>query len=83
MSILQDPPITLFHLPGARSIRIAWLLEELNLPYTVEVQPRDSNFGAPTDLRAKMGAGLGRVPMIHDRSGGKTLAVQESGAIAE
>ncbi|KAF2725993.1 hypothetical protein K431DRAFT_309001 [Polychaeton citri CBS 116435] len=53
----NQPQIILFHLQASRSIRIAWLLEALGLPYTVESSPR-VNGVAPPDFKAKAG-GLG------------------------
>lgn len=34
---MSTPDITLYHAPGSRSSRVVYLLEELNLPYKVEV----------------------------------------------
>ena len=66
--------ITLYHAPRTRSIRILWLLEELELPYelrTVEFSPSDKFFTQPTPL--------GKLPVIED--GAVTMC--ESGAIIE
>ena len=71
-------PIKLFHLPNSRSIRIAWLLEELKLPYEVISGRRLPNFDAAPEFRAQIGA-LGKVPTMHDGH----VVVQESGAIVE
>jgi glutathione S-transferase len=71
-------PITLFNLPQSRSIRIAWLLEELQLPYDVISSERLPNLDSPPEFKAKIG-GLGKVPTIHDGD----IMVQESGAVVE
>jgi glutathione S-transferase len=70
--------ITLFQLPNSRAIRIVWLLEELELPYTIVTGSRVSNFDADPDFKAQCG-GLGKSPTIHDGD----IVVQESGAIVE
>ena len=70
--------IKLFSIPNARSIRIAWLLEELNLPYEVISSERLENNEAPPEFRRQIG-GLGRVPTIHDGD----IVIQESGAVSE
>jgi glutathione S-transferase len=36
----QDSGITFYFLVASRTIRMAWLLEELNLPYTLVAAPR-------------------------------------------
>lgn len=73
-----NQPIVLFHLPGGRAVRIAWLLEELHLPYVIEQSPRTSTYASPDDFKRNIG-GLGRVPTIHDGE----IKLQESGAITE
>ena len=78
---MADAPqkeITLFQLPNSRAIRIAWLLEELQLPYTVVAGGRLPDFNADPDFKAQCG-GLGKSPTIHDGD----IVVQESGAIVE
>lgn len=70
--------ITLHHLENSRSQRIAWLLEELGVDYTVEVYRRQPPMMlAPKALEAVHP--LGKSPVITDD--GITLA--ESGAIIE
>jgi glutathione S-transferase len=70
--------ITLHHLVQSRSIRIVWLLEELNLPYELKVYQRDpKTYGAPASL--KQVYPLGVSPVITDGE----LTVAESGAIIE
>jgi glutathione S-transferase len=67
--------ITLHHLEYSRSMRIAWLFEELGVDYELVRYPRDPNFRAPPEL-AKVHP-LGKSPVIVD--GGLKLA--ESSAI--
>jgi glutathione S-transferase len=69
--------ITIYHLTASRSERIVWLMEELGLPYDLQVFAREPNGAAPAamkDLHA-----LGKAPIIRD--GGIVLA--ESGAIVD
>jgi glutathione S-transferase len=75
----KSPDITLYFLGASRAIRIAWLLEELSLPYKLEASPRGSNGLAPPEFKAKIPTVLGKSPAITDGD----LVVQESGAIAE
>lgn len=69
--------ITVYHLESSRSERIVWLLEELGLPYKLEVFPREPNGAAPPPYKEIHA--LGRAPAIRD--GDTVLA--ESGAIVE
>jgi len=70
--------ITVHHLEQSRSHRIAWLLEELDLPYEIKTYKRDpATMLAPPQLRAVHP--LGKSPVITDD--GQVLA--ESGAIIE
>lgn len=69
---------TLYFLQASRSIRIAWLLEELTLPYDVIAFPRVEN-KAPADFAAQSGNHLGKAPTLKDAG----LLLTESGAIAE
>ncbi|KAI9731203.1 MAG: hypothetical protein M1834_005396 [Cirrosporium novae-zelandiae] len=72
------PPVTLYFLQASRSIRIAWLLEELNIPYNIEFADLE-NFHAPKAFKAKSGTYLGRSPTLKDGD----LTIIESGAITE
>ena len=66
--------IRLWHSPLSRSVRVLWLLEELQLPYAIEALPMISAtlpFTQPT--------GTGKVPTIADGS----LVMFESIAIME
>jgi glutathione S-transferase len=70
--------IILHHLNHSRSQRILWLLEELNLPYRLEIYQRDAKTNlAPPELRAIHP--LGKSPVIEDGE----LVLAESGAIIE
>jgi len=70
--------ITVHHLENSRSQRVLWLLEELELPYTVKHYRRDpQTMLAPQSLRAVHP--LGKSPVISDD--GREEA--ESGAIME
>ncbi|KAJ3527636.1 hypothetical protein NMY22_g9714 [Coprinellus aureogranulatus] len=69
--------IVVHHLEDSRSQRILWLLEELEVPYTIKFYKRDANRRAPPELLQVHP--LGKSPVITD--GALTLA--ESGAIVE
>jgi glutathione S-transferase len=77
---LHDSDITLYFLGASRAIRIAWLLEELSLPYKLVSSPRASNGLAPPEFKAKIPTKLGKSPVIQD---GNSIVIQESSAIAE
>jgi len=69
--------ITVYHLETSRSERIVWLMEELSLPYKIQVFPRETTGAAPHPLKEIHA--LGRAPAIRD--GDAVLA--ESGAIVD
>jgi len=70
--------IRLHHLNQSRSLRILWLLEEMNVPYKIISYQRDTeNRSAPDSLKAIHP--LGKSPVIE--MDGKVYA--ESGAITE
>jgi len=70
--------IVLHYLPDSRSHRIAWLLEELNLPYELVTYTRiPETRRAPPELKAVHP--LGKAPVITDDD----LVVAESGAIID
>ncbi|OOR99435.1 glutathione S-transferase [Haemophilus paracuniculus] len=70
--------ITLYVLLQSRANRIAWLLEELNLAYQVEIFERDQHTKlAPATL--KKIHPLGKSPILKDGN----LVLAESGAIVE
>lgn len=70
--------ITVHHLNNSRSQRVLWLLEELDLPYTVVRYERDPvTMAAPDSLRAVHP--LGKSPVVVEDG----LTIAESGAILE
>jgi glutathione S-transferase len=72
-------PITLWFLQASRSIRIAWLLEELHLDYDVKFFDRMKNMKAPPEFKESCGSPLGKAPTLKDGD----LIIYESGAITE
>lgn len=77
-SSTPSPNITLYFLQASRSIRVAWLLEELQLPYKNIFYPRENN-EAPAAFKKESGNALGKAPVLKD---GEAVVV-ESGAITE
>ena len=75
----SKPDITLYFLGASRAIRIAWLLEELKLPYNLVSSPRGPDNLAPPDFKAKIPAPLAKSPTLKDGE----LVIQESAAIAQ
>lgn len=75
---MSSPNITLYFLQASRSIRIAWLLEELSLPYESKFYPRVNN-KAPAEFKEESGNPLGKAPVLKDGE----LTFTESGAITE
>ena len=71
--------LTLYFLQSSRSIRIAWLLEELRLPYKVECWDREDTGLAPAEFKKRCGTRQGKAPVLRDGN----LILQESGAITE
>ncbi|MBR0554973.1 glutathione S-transferase [Ciceribacter sp. L1K23] len=69
--------ILVHYLENSRAHRILWLLEELAVPYEVNVYRRRPDMQAPPELKAVHP--LGKSPMIEDD--GRIIA--ESGAIIE
>ncbi|MGB8223924.1 MAG: glutathione S-transferase [Polyangiales bacterium] len=69
--------IKVHHLNYSRSLRVLWLLEELELEYTIQTWERDASFRAPAS--AAEVHPLGRFPMVE--VDGQVLA--ESGAVLE
>jgi glutathione S-transferase len=70
-NLATEPPhdgkqfmITIHHLNFSRSTRVIWLLEELQLPYTLVKYERDANFRAPSSLKAVHP--LGKAPVMVD-----------------
>ncbi|KAH7036714.1 glutathione S-transferase [Macrophomina phaseolina] len=73
------PPLTLYFLQVSRSIRTAWLLEELGLDYDVKVWDRLESQKAPQEAKAAGCSPLGKFPSLRDGD----LTIHESGAINE
>lgn len=67
----------LHHAPNTRSVRIVWLLEELGLPYELQLYKLgDPSMRAPDYLKVHP---MGRVPTLEDGD----VTIFESGAIVE
>ena len=75
----NKPDITLYFLNASRAVRIAWLLEELRLPYNLVAADRAPNGLAPPDFREKIPGPLRKSPTIKEGD----LVLQESSAITE
>ncbi|KAH6839585.1 hypothetical protein B0I37DRAFT_237446 [Chaetomium sp. MPI-CAGE-AT-0009] len=83
-----QPKIKLYWLDQSRAQRIAWLLEELNLEYDVEIFHRDADMRAPPEL-TKLHP-LGKSPLVSitlpnptDPAKEKQIVLAESGVIAQ
>jgi Glutathione S-transferase, N-terminal domain len=79
LEMTQEPDVTFYFLGASRAIRVAWLLEELNLPYKMVSSPRAPNGLAPPEFKKQIGTKIGKSPTIVDRG----ILIQESGAITE
>jgi len=78
----EKPTITLYFLQASRSIRTAWLLELLHLPYDLKFSPRLDRFkAAPPEFKSSSGNPLGKFPTLTDSS--NNVTVHESGAITD
>ncbi len=66
--------VTLYFAPRTRSVRVRWLLEELDLPYTL----RRVTFNVPKRVFSQ-DTPLGKLPVIEDDG----VTICESGAIVE
>jgi glutathione S-transferase len=73
------PDITVFLLSASRSIRPVWVLEELGLPYTLEMFARVKDTLDRAAFDAQSAALVGRYPVLHDGA----LVLPETGAIVE
>ncbi|NLF54655.1 MAG: glutathione S-transferase family protein [Thauera phenolivorans] len=69
-------PITLYHCINARSFRVLWMLEELGLPYTLEVLPFPPRSQRETYLEVNP---LGTIPTFFDDG----MRMTESAAICQ
>ncbi|PWN49407.1 Phosphoribosylformimino-5-aminoimidazole carboxamide ribotide isomerase [Violaceomyces palustris] len=72
----QGSGIVLHHLAASRSLRVSWLLEELQAPYTLKFHPRHPVTRLAQD-ELKAVHPLGRSPVIVDDG----ITVAETGAI--
>jgi glutathione S-transferase len=78
------PKITLHYLDSSRSHRILWLLEELAIPYDIQVHCRKKNMLAPQSLRDVHPLGKAPVLVVSPTSGpGASITVAESANIVE
>ncbi|TEB35093.1 hypothetical protein FA13DRAFT_1440869 [Coprinellus micaceus] len=75
MASEQPPQLLLHYLEHSRSQRILWLLEELEVPYTIKIYRRDSQGTPPPEL--SLVHPTGKLPVLEDGS----LILAESGAI--
>jgi glutathione S-transferase len=75
--LLNMAPITLYFLQTSRAIRTAFLLEALELDYSVEYFNREADGSTPDGFRKTVA--VGRAPAIKDGD----LVLVESSAIAE
>lgn len=75
----NTPQITLYFLQCSRSIRVAWLLEALALPYTLKFYNRLPSGACPEEFIKDVGGGMGKAPVLRDGD----LLIEESGAIVE
>ena len=61
---MPKPDITVYHLPMSRSMRVLWILEELNLPYQVKtLKQQPGLFGGEEYTKIHP---LNKVPAITD-----------------
>ena len=67
--------ITLYHARWTRSLRIRWLLEELELPHEL----RTVDFAPPSGGTFSQSTPLGKLPVLEDGE----VVICESGAIVE
>lgn len=72
------PQLRLYFLQASRCIRTAWLMEALNLPYTIEFSDRVDN-KAPAEFKQASGNPLGKFPTLYDGD----MLMYESGSVAE
>ena len=88
-AVCTQPQLTLSRrLNDSRAQRIVWLLEELNLPYEVEIFRRSKDMFAPSEL--KKVHPLGKSPLVKvtipdsaEPGTQKELVLAESGFIAQ
>ncbi|KAF1847966.1 glutathione S-transferase [Cucurbitaria berberidis CBS 394.84] len=77
----SSPKLIVHHLQVGQGERIPWLLEELNIPYSLKLYKR-SPLLSPPELKAVYP--LGASPVLEDvTEASKTVKLAESGAICE
>ena len=69
--------LTLYHVPGSRSLRVIWLCLELDLPLTIETIDFSPKFRDSEDWRAL--SPTGKVPVLRDDG----FTMFESGAMLQ
>lgn len=74
-----DTSLKLFSLQASRSIRIAFLLEELGVEYDNQSYERQPSMLSPPEYAQDSKSSFGKAPVLHDD--GKVIV--ESGAITE
>ncbi|KDQ10410.1 hypothetical protein BOTBODRAFT_163976 [Botryobasidium botryosum FD-172 SS1] len=77
VSAPSESTLVVHHLNNSRSQRILWLLEELEIPYSIKKYERTPTMVAPKELKDVHP--LGKSPVITDGD----LTIAESGAIVE
>jgi glutathione S-transferase len=78
---MSSPNLTVHHLQVGQGERIPWLLEELNIPYKLELYKR-SPLMSPPELKEKYP--MGGSPVLDDNTDPKNpITIAESGAICE
>lgn len=70
--------VTVFHVPGTRSSRVVWALEELGVPYTVEMVPFTKEFRDSPRWRELNP--VGKIPAMVFENG---YSMFESGAMVQ
>jgi glutathione S-transferase len=77
-------PIDTFRLEQSRSQRVLWLLEELKLPYELDIFHRDKQTKlAPPELKKVHALGKSPVIAITPEGSTESLLIAESGLITE
>ncbi|KAL8788609.1 MAG: hypothetical protein Q9195_007204 [Heterodermia aff. obscurata] len=76
---IKNKKILLYFLQCSRSIRIAWILEELNLQYEVKAYNREPSMAAPIAFKQECGGSMGKAPVLKIED----LVLEESGAITQ
>ena len=71
------------HLNNSRSQRILWLLEELSIPYELEIFHRQANKLAPPELKKVHGLGKSPVLTVTAAGASEPVVIAESAFIIE